>query len=153
MENVTITETRRDKNPKYIINDLGIEIRVELRKQGNSAQIRMKHDDINASEIYGRFVERNIHEIYLKSLPREQYPTFCEGLIVSINILAEQGLSVPQIAKALYNQYQNNENIKMEITDIRKEFKKLNDKYERQLAILINIKEDMEDICRQMEML
>ena len=41
----------------------------------------------------------------------------------------------------------------MEITDIRKEFKKLNDKYERQLAILINIKEDMEDICRQMEML
>lgn len=152
MENVIVTETRKG-SPKYIIDDLDVSIRVELRKGGNSAQIRMKHKDILASNIYGREVTANVHEIYLKSLPREAYPIFCENLIVTIRLLTEQGLSIPEIAKDLYIKYQCNENIKEEVFNIQETFKKLNKEYKTKLEELTEISKEMDYICKQMEML
>lgn len=152
MENVIITETRNG-NPKYIMEDLGVSICVELRKDGNSAQIKMKHEDIIAGNIYGREVTQNVHEIYLKSLPRDNYSTFCENLIVIIRLLAEQGLSISQIADKLYSQYQSNENIKEDVVNLQEQFKKLNKEVKQKIDELNELSKEMDYICKQMEML
>ena len=159
MENVTVTETRGG-NPKYILNNSYAEVRVELRKKDNTAQIHLKHSEIDASNIYGREISVGNNEIYLKSLPKTAYPYFCEALINQINESYAEGKSMQDIAFKLYNTYQNNENVKNEVYDLQEKFKKLNAEYKenlsqitKKLEELNEISKEMDYMCKLMEML
>ena len=159
MENVTITETRGG-NPKYILNNSGAEVRVELRKKDNTAQIHLKHSEIDASEIYGREISVGNNEIYLKSLPKTAYTYFCEALINQINDSYSTGQSMQEIAIKLYNTYQNNENVKNEVYDLQEKFKELNTEYKQRVSEITEkvdelneISKEMDYICKLMEML
>lgn len=152
MEKAIITETRGG-NPKYIVKNSKAEIRVELRKKDNTAQIHLKHSEINASEIYGREIEVGNTEIYLKSLQKVAYPDFCSALINYVYDFYENGTSIQEIATNLYNTYQNNENVKEEVMSLQEKFKKLNSEFKEHLSALDELSKEMDYICKQMEML
>lgn len=152
MEKAIITETRGG-NPKYIIKNSKAEVRVELRKKDNTAQIHLKHSEINASEIYGREIEVGNNEIYLKSLQKVAYPDFCDALINYVYDFYDNGMSMQEIATKIYNTYQSNENVKEEVMSLQEKFKKLNNEFKEHLTVLNELSKEMDYMCKQMEML
>ena len=151
MENVIIAETRGG-NPKYIIEDLPLEI--VARKDGqNSHTVHMQSKELSYNQITGRQIKNDRHMIYITSVKTEAYPIFCESLINHVRSLASKDMGVSDIVQEIYDQYHNETQTKKEVGNLGERFKKLNKEYKIKLNELNEISKEMDYICKLMEML
>ena len=150
MANITIEYTNGG-NPKYILSDINVTIYAEIRKKEPSAQIKMRSKDLDARKITGQ--KTNHTSLYLGAVPVESQDVFCKGLANLIESLSKQGLSVQEIGEEVFSQYRNDETTKTELISLQKKFKELNNQFKEKLSDLETLSEDMDYICKQMEML
>ena len=152
MENVIITETRGG-NPKYYLEDLGITIRIELRKSEPSAHIKLSSKEIKYAEITGKDIKSQTNTVHIKSVPVDAYPIFCESLINHMRSLAAKNMNVTEIIKEIYDQYHNETETKKEVVNLQEKFKKLNKEVKQKIDELNELSKEMDYLCKQMEML
>ena len=150
MANMSIEETKGG-NLKYILSDLNVTIYAELRKKEPSAQIKMRSKELDACKITGQ--KTNPLSLYLGAVPVESQAVFCKGLANLIESLAKQGLSIQEIGEEVSSQYRNDETTKTELVSLQKKFKEINKEFKQKLGELEALSDEMDYICKQMEML
>ena len=79
--------------------------------------------------------------------------TFSRNLLLSVELLHKQGMTIPEIIKSFYDEYHNETETKTEVINLQKKFKKLNKMYKQKIEELTELSKEMDYMCKQMELL
>ena len=148
MEHVTVSKTRGG-SPKYCLLDIPMAIRVAIDSE-NSCRIFISSKEVDYTKITGKSSDQ---PLYITSVKEEEYKIFCKSLIYQIRSLCNRNVSLQTVFTEIYHQYRNEESTKEEVGNLQNEFKKLNKTYKKQLKGLLKTSEEMDIICKKMEML
>lgn len=164
MKDVIKTTTKGGENPKWIHKPTEIDVYYSKSNGSKSTKgsLYIHHKQLPAWELTESDSDKkyNNHEVYLRAVTISNYGEVFSGYMNQIEMLHEMGLSPVEIITKIYGTEKNTKETEMEVETLKTAFKKVNHDFQSQLEIvtfemskLEEIKEEMELICKQMEML
>ena len=163
MKNVKKQETRTG-NPQWVHSITNIDI---YYSRGNGekskrAALYIHHKSLPAWELTQSESDKKqkSHEVYLKQITISSYTEVFEAYMNQIELLHELGYSPIEIIKRIYEIEKGTKEPEVEIDTLKTAFRSLNNDFKAQLNIVNNeikkltsIQDEMDIICKEMEML
>ena len=156
MKNVTKDETRTG-NPQWFHRPTGIDIYYTKGNGPNSkkALLYVHHKDLKAYDLTNRESDKqtNKHNVYLKQVTMETYCETFEGLMNQIETLHRLNISPVDIITKIYETEKGTKETEIEVENLKSMFKEVTEEYNAQMEKLEGIKQKLNLICKEMEML
>ena len=163
MKNVKKQVTRTG-NPQWIHEPTNIDMYFSRGngEKSKKASLYIHHKEFNTYDVTQRESDKkqNNHEVYLKQVTISSYSEVFEGFMNQIEMLHSLGYSPADIVTRIYEIEKGTKEPEVEIETLKSAFKNVNFHFKKQLTIvnseikkLTDIQNEMNMICKEMEML